>query len=413
MPVYEYTALDLKGRNKTGTVDAESLRIARQKLRTLKIYPISIKESDDVDVKEKKSTEGFFSIFNKNPFSRVRPSEVSMLTRQLATLIGAGFPLVSALKTLVPQAKSSAFKKVMANIKEDIEGGVTFATALSKYESIFPPLYINMVKAGENSGTLEIVLERLAEVTEKQQDLNNRIKMAMAYPILMTGVGGLVLFVLITFIVPNIVSIFTDMQQTLPAPTQFLIDMSDFLRGYWWLALAFIILIVLMFQRMKKTTQGRYMIDKTLLKTPGLQSLIKKLAVARFSRTLGSLLKNGVSMLNALTIVKNIAGNEVVANVIEDATKEVEQGQELNIAISNGGVFPYLSIQMMQVGEKSGKLEEMLEKIAEVFEKEVETTVQALTSLLEPLVILVMAVVVGFIVLAICLPIFEMNQLIQ
>ena len=168
-----------------------------------------------------------------------------------------------------------------------------------------------------------------------------------------------------------------------------------------------------MFQRMKKTTQGRYMIDKTILKTPGLQSLIKKLAVARFSRTLGSLLKNGVSMLNALTIVKNIAGNEVVANVIEDATKEVEQGQELNIAISNGGVFPYLSIQMMQVGEKSGKLEEMLEKIAEVFEKEVETTVQALTSLLEPLVILVMAVVVGFIVLAICLPIFEMNQLIQ
>ena len=414
MPIYEYTALDLKGKNKTGTIDAESLRVARQKLKSLKIYPISVKQVDQFDLNSgaKEDKQSFLKL-DSNPFSRVKASEVSMVTRQLATLLNAGFPLVSALKTLIPQAKTQALKKIISSVKDDIEGGKSFAVAISKYSSVFSPLYINMVKVGESSGTLEIVLERLADVTEKQQELSHRIKMAMAYPILMAGIGVLILFILITFIVPNIVSIFTDMQQNLPGPTKLLIDISDGLKLYWWVLILLIIFIVLIFKRMKKTKQGRYVIDKTLLKIPGLSSLIRKLAVARFSRTLGSLLKNGVSILNALAIVKNIVGNEIIADVIQDASKEVERGQNLNVALSRSNVFPYLSIQMMQVGEQSGKLEEMLEKIASVFEKEVETTVQALTSLLEPLIILVMAVVVSFIVLAICLPIFEMNQLIQ
>ncbi len=414
MPIYEYTALDLKGKNKTGTIDAESLRVARQKLKSLKIYPISVKQVDQFDLNSgaKEDKQSFLKL-DSNPFSRVKASEVSMVTRQLATLLNAGFPLVSALKTLIPQAKTQALKKIISSVKDDIEGGKSFAVAISKYSSVFSPLYINMVKVGESSGTLEIVLERLADVTEKQQELSHRIKMAMAYPILMAGIGVLILFILITFIVPNIVSIFTDMQQNLPGPTKLLIDISDGLKLYWWVLILLIIFIVLIFKRMKKTKQGRYVIDKTLLKIPGLSSLIRKLAVARFSRTLGSLLKNGVSILNALAIVKNIVGNEIIADVIQDASKEVERGQNLNVALSRNNVFPYLSIQMMQVGEQSGKLEEMLEKIASVFEKEVETTVQALTSLLEPLIILVMAVVVSFIVLAICLPIFEMNQLIQ
>ena len=371
MPSYEYTALDLKGKNKTGTIDAESLRIARQKLRNFKIYPISIKEVETITeapTKGKKKTSAI-SILNKNPFSRVKASEVSMLTRQLATLLGAGFQLAAALKTLVPQSKSQAFKRIVTDVKEAIEEGSSFADALAKYPSVFPPLYINMVKAGESSGTLEIVLERLADVTEKQQELNHRIKMAMSYPILMAGIGGLVLFILLAFIVPNIVSIFTDMNQTLPAPTQFLINTSENIKSYWWILIILFAFIIIVFKRIKRTDTGRYLVDKALLAIPGIGSLIRKLAVARFTRTLGSLLKNGVSMLNALSIVKNIAGNEVIANLIETASVEVEQGQELNLALSSDNVFPYLAIQMIQVGEQSGKLEAMLEKIAEVLKK--------------------------------------------
>ena len=408
MPVFEYTALDSRGKTTSGIIDAEGAQAARQKLRTSGIFPVSIKET--LETAPKKISRPFTL---SRRLGRVKPVEVSMMTRQLATLIGAGFPLVSALDALVPQTKSHGFKKILAQIKNLIVEGNSFAQALSKYPGAFSPLYVNMVRAGETSGTLEIVLEQLAEITEKQQALMNRIQTALAYPIFMMVIGTIVLLVLLIYIVPSITSIFADMDQVLPTPTRILIFLSEFFKSYWWSILIVLVAIGVFFNRAKKTTKGRYWIDKTMLLLPGMGILAKKLAVARFARTLGSLLDNGVSMLIAMDIVKNIAGNILIADSVETAAIEVGKGQGLGAALSGSGIFPQLSIQMIQVGEQSGQLENMLTKIADVYENEVETNILRLTSYLEPVMILVMGSIVGFIVLSICLPIFEMNQLIR
>ena len=408
MPVFEYTALDNKGKSTSGIIDAEGAQVARQKLRTSGIFPVSIKEAQEAQPKKESET---FSLASR--FSRTRPVEVAMMTRQLATLVGAGFPLVSALDALVPQTKSHGFKKILAQIKNLIVEGNSFARALSNYPGQFSSLYVNMVRAGETSGTLEIVLERLADLTEKQQALKNRIQTALAYPIFMMVIGTAVLFILLIYIVPSITSIFSDMNQVLPTPTRILIFLSDFFKSYWWSIFIIIAVVAVFFNRAKKTEKGRFWIDKTVLMLPGVGILVKKLAVARFARTLGSLLENGVSMLIALDIVKNIAGNRLIADSVETAAIEVGKGQGVGAALSGSGIFPLLSIQMIQVGEQSGQLETMLTKISDVFENEVETTIMRLTSYLEPVMILVMGTIVAFIVLSICLPIFEMNQLIR
>ncbi len=408
MPVFEYTALDARGKTTSGIIDAEGALAARQKLRTSGIFPVSIKESHEAALKKESK-----SISLSSRFSRVKPVEVAMMTRQLATLIGAGFPLVSALDALVPQTKSHGFKKIMAQIKNLIVEGNSFAHALSKYPTTFSTLYTNMVRAGESSGTLEIVLDRLADITEKQQALMNRIQTALAYPIFMLIFGTLVLFILLIYIVPSFTSIFADMNQTLPTPTRLLIFLGEFFKAYWWSIFIVIGIIWFFFNRFKKTDKGRYWIDKTILAIPLTGNLARKLAVARFARTLGSLLENGVSMLIALDIVKNIAGNILISEAVETAAIEVGKGQGLGASLSGRGIFPQLSIQMILVGEQSGALEKMLTKIADVFENEVETSIMRLTSYLEPVMILVMGICVLFIVLSICLPIFEMNQLIR
>lgn len=392
----------------SGIIDADGAPGARQKLRSTGIFPVSIREAQEAP---EKKTRRLYDL--SRLFTRVKPTEIAMMTRQLATLINAGFPLVSALDALLPQTKSHRFKKILAQTKDSIVEGKSFAQALSQYPSIFSPLYINMVRAGETSGTLEIVLERLADISERQQDLVNRIQTALAYPIFMSVIGVLVLFVLLTYIVPSITTIFADMNQVLPLPTRLLILLSDFFKSFWWIILIILVAAGVALHQTKKTENGRYVYDKTLLSFPILGILAKKLAVARFARTLGSLLENGVSMLIALDIVKNIAGNLLISNAVETAAQEVGKGQALWAALNEGRIFPQLSIQMIQVGEQSGELEAMLNKIADVFEKEAESSILRLTSYLEPVMILVMGCIVGFIVLSICLPIFEMNQLIR
>jgi general secretion pathway protein F len=408
MPVFEYTALDAKGKNTTGIIDADGIQAARQKLRASGKFPVAIREAQEVLAKKNRQR---FSLGDW--FSRVKPAHVAITTRQLATLIGAGFPLVSALDALLPQTSSYALKRTLARVKDLVVEGNTFAHALSQFPGIFPPIYMNMVRAGETSGTLEIVLERLAEITEKQQALNNRIQASLAYPVFMLFFGVVVLFILLTYIVPTITSIFTDMKQVLPTPTRVLIALSDFFRDYWWMILALTVAGALALRQFRRTPRGRRWYDTTLLKLPGFGTLARKLAVARFSRTLGSLLENGVTLLVALDIVRNIVGNVLIADTVSLAGEEVSKGKSLWLSLSEGRVFPALSIQMIQVGEQSGELEKMLYKIADVFENEVETTILRLTSYLEPVMILVMGCAVGFIVLSICLPIFEMNQLIR
>ena len=408
MPVFEYTALDPKGKTTSGIIDAEGALAARQKLRTSGIFPVTIKETEAAAPKKESKT------FNLSlQFSRVKPVEVAMMTRQLATLVGAGFPLVSALDALIPQTKSHGFTRIMAQLKDRIVEGNSFAQALSKYPATFSSLYVNMVRAGETSGTLEIVLDRLADITEKQQALMNRIQTALAYPIFMLIFGSLVLFILLVYIVPSFTSIFADMNQVLPTPTRLLIFLGEFFKSYWWGIFVIIGIVWFIFKRAKKTEKGSYLIDKAVLSLPLTGNAARKLAVARFARTLGSLLENGVTMLVALDIVKNIAGNKLVSEAVETAAIEVGKGQGLGAALSSRGVFPQLSIQMILVGEQSGELENMLTKISDVFENEVETSIMRLTSYLEPVMILVMGMCVLFIVLSICLPIFEMNQLIR
>ena len=408
MPVYEYTALDARGKTTSGIIDADGAAGARQKLRATGFFPVTIKES--LETPEKKTTH---IAKLSRLLTRIKPVEVAIMTRQLATLITAGFPLVSALDALVPQTKSYRLKTILAQVKDAIVEGQSFAQALSQYPGVFSPLFINMVRAGETSGTLEIVLERLADITEKQQDLNNRIQTALAYPMFMCIIGTLVLFVLLTYIVPSITAIFADMIQVLPTPTRLLIWLSDFFKSFWWVILIFIVAAAVALRQAKKTEKGGQVYDKTVLSLPIFGILAKKLNVARFARTLGSLLENGVSMLIALDIVKNIAANVLISRAVEAAAQDVGKGQALWAALNESKIFPQLFIQMIQVGEQSGELEKMLNKIADIFEKEVETSILRLTSYLEPVMILVMGCIVGFIVLSICLPIFEMNQLIR
>ncbi|MEJ2637982.1 MAG: type II secretion system inner membrane protein GspF [Desulfosarcinaceae bacterium] len=408
MPVYDYTALSNKGKTLTGIIDAESTAAAKQKLRAGGNYPVNIEE-----VSHRAKSKGGKSRSRSGAlFSRVRASDIAMMTRQLSTLVGAGFPLVSALDALVPQTKSQGFVKIIAQLKDAIVEGNSFASALARYPNIFSSLYVNMVKAGESSGTLEIVLDRLADITEKQQALKSRIRAAMAYPIFMALIGAAVLILLLTFIVPNITSIFTDMGKTLPTPTRMLISVSGWLTQYWWLLLLLLIAAGFALRAMRKTDRGAFYIDRLILRLPLFGSLVRRLTVARFTRTLGSLLQNGVSMLIALDISRGIAGNRLISEAIEAAAVDVEKGRGLGQSLGGADTFPSLAVQMIEVGEHSGNLEEMLIKIADVYEREVESLVMSLTSLMEPIMILGMALVVGFIVLSICLPIFEMNQLV-
>lgn len=408
MPVYEYSALNSKGKTTTGIIDAESGTAARQKIRGLGNFPVSIKEIFDAG--EKKQTRG---ISLSRYFTRVKAMDTAMMTRQLSTLLSAGLPLVTALDTLIPQTKSQAFKAILAQIKDSIVEGNTFAGALAMYPGTFSTLYTNMVQAGESSGTLEIVLERLADITEKQQSLNNRIKSALTYPVFMGFIGVGVLFFLLTVIVPEITSIFEEMEQALPTPTIVLISISDVMQSYWWLFVMVGIMFFFIGRYLKRTEKGRFYWDRATLYLPLFGTLSRKLSISRFSRTLGSLLENGVSMLSALEIVKNISDNILISQAVEKASESVGKGQGLAVSLSEYGIFPNLPIQMIQIGEQSGELETMLSKIADIYENEAESSILGLTSLLEPVMIFLMAVVVGFIVLSICLPIYEMNQMVM
>lgn len=405
MPVYEYTALDVRGNTLSGIVDADSPAGARQKLRAAGNYPVAVTEAASLSVQQS-------TLFFKR-FRRVRHSELAIMTRQLGTLMTAGFPLVAALDALIPQTRSPLLKNQLTRIKDAIVGGSSFSQALSTDSNTFSPLYINMIQAGESSGTMELVLDRLAEMIEKQQQVTQRITSAMTYPVFMTLIGAGILLFLITYIVPTIAALFADMKQVLPAPTRILIAASQILKLWWWVFPIAIAFFILSFQRLRNTISGRHAIDRGMLSLPIMGEFLRKLSAARLARTLGLLLENGVSLLSALEIVKNIAGNVIIADAVEAAANKVRQGQGLAGSLDATRQFPSLFIQMIQVGEQSGALESMLKKVADLFENEVESALMRMASLLEPVMILIMGVMVGFIVLSICLPIFEMNQLIR
>lgn len=408
MPVYEYTALDSSGKKVKGIIDADSQAAARKKIRHGGNYPVDISET--VPKSREKKGQSFASL---QLGQRIKQQEIHVATRQLATLLGAGIPLIPALSGLIEQTPNKSLKKIVAQIKDAVNEGNSLTSALAEHPRLFSKIYVNMVRAGEASGSLDVVLERLAEFGENQQALKSRIKAAMIYPIFMAFVGTVVLFLLITFIVPSITKVFSDTQQALPLPTIILIGISDFLRDFWWLVLiAFIALIAFIRFYIKRPT-GRRMWDRLKLSLPGLSDLNTKIASARFGRTLASLLESGVPLITSLQIVKNIVNNVLLADIIDEASEELEKGKSLSQILRGNKWFTPMLVQMIAVGEQSGALEKMLEKAADSYEKEVESKIMALTSMIEPVMILVMGMVVSFIVVSILLPIFEMNQLIR
>jgi general secretion pathway protein F len=408
MPVYEYTALDGAGKNVSGIVDADSAVAARQKLRGSGIFPVEIKTTSS---KPKDAPSRAVTI--TNIFQRVKPGELSATTRQLSILLGAGVTLVASLDALIAQIANPLLKKIMAQVKEAVNEGRSLAFALSQHPRVFSQIYINMVRAGEASGSLDLVLDRLAEFSEHQDALRGRFRAALAYPVFMFFIGSIILFFLVTFIVPNITKIFSDMHQTLPLPSLVLIGVSNFLKSFWWLVFLVVIGCVLLIKKLIKTPKGSHIWDEIKLRIPVVGAIYLKMAMARFGRTLGSLLRSGVPPLSALEIVRNIVNNTLIAEAIDHAMEEIEAGASLATSLAQSRWFPPIVIQMISVGEQSGELENMLDKVAEVYERETESKIMAMTSMLEPVMILVMGVVVGFIVISILLPIFEMNQMIR
>jgi general secretion pathway protein F len=408
MPVYEYSALDSRGKQTKGIIDADNPLSARNKLRGSDLFPVKIKESSS-HIKTQHSGSTSVSTLLR----RIKAGEISTITRQLATLMSAGIPLVSSLELLITQEVNPLLKKVLAQTKESVNEGNSLASSLANHSKYFSQIYINMVTAGEASGSLDLVLERLAEFSENQEALKGKVIAAMVYPVIMLCIGVLALLLLVTFVVPKFAAVFDEMEKALPLPTIIVIGASNFLKSYWWLILLVFIIAGFIFRHAKRTERFSRMWDEVKLKIPAFGSVIKRMIIARFARTLGSLLQSGVTLINALEIVRNVVNNIPVAEIIDNAIDEIKEGKALSVPLSKNKLIPPVVVQMISVGEHSGELEKMLNKIADIYEREVESKVSAMTSMLEPLMLLVMAVIVGFIAFSILQPIMEMSQIVH
>lgn len=404
MSVYEYKAINSAGKKISGLIEAETELHAKNKLRHSDSYPITIKESNKTTSTKNRNL--------KLLLKRVSIDEIHVFTRQLATLISAGLPLITALDTIANQAENSSLKQIILNIKASINEGQSLADSLADHPRHFSPVYINMIHAGEASGTLSVVLERLADFGESQQALNGKLKAALIYPVFMAFIGTAILILLITYIVPNITQVFDDMEKVLPLPTQLLLGLSSALTQYWWLILLLFAAIVILVKQFLKQESGQSMRDFIKIKFPIIGSVAHKIILARFSATLGSLVQSNVELISSLVIVKALVNNVHLAQVIEKTIEDVQKGASITKSLTHSPWFPPMLVQMLAVGEQSGSLAQMLDKAATAYEREVDTAVSGMTSLIEPIMIAGMGIAVGFVVLSILLPIFEMNQMI-
>lgn len=407
MAVYTWNGYTEKGKDTKGMVDALSLREAKLKLRSQGIFVRSISEEIAAD------TARLWDISLKELFGKIGSEDITVMTRQLSTLIAAAIPLVDALNALYEQTDSTALKKTIAQVRDSVNEGSSFADALSQHKRTFPDLYVNMVRSGEVSGALDIVLLRLAEFMEGQHRLRSKIVAAMIYPILLFCVCAVVLIYLLTSIVPKVITIFESMNQVLPLPTRILIALSDFFIAAWWVVLLACIGIIYAVVRWKKTERGSMKFDRIKMKIPLYGSVYKKISVARFARTLGTLLASGVPILESMSIVASVVQNKVMESAVEDSIAEVMDGSSIAAPLKKSGEFPPILIHMITVGEKSGKLEDMLLRVADAYEEEVETSVAGLTSVLEPFMILIMGVSVAFVVISILFPMLQISQIIR
>ncbi|MGI5863426.1 MAG: type II secretion system inner membrane protein GspF [Myxococcales bacterium] len=413
MPVFEYKGLTEAGKSIRGVRDADSAKTLRALLRKEGIYLTEVVAEKDAAGAASSAIKGREVNVKKLVGGRISSSDVAVMTRQLAVLIGAGVALVEALSALQEQVDHDRLKLIVSQVKTRVNEGASLADAMAQHPKVFSTLYVNMIRAGEHSGALDVVLVRLADFTESQARLRNKIVGTLIYPALMLVVGILIMAVLFTVVVPNVTKIFENNKMTLPVMTRMLIAISSFASQYWWLVLLLLVAAVWGFFAWKKTPKGRAKWDRLLLKAPVFGKLVRMIAVARFSRTLATLLKSGVPLLGALDIVKNIVNNTVLAEVIDNSRDSIREGESIAAPLKRSGEFPPLVYHMIAIGERSGQLEDMLVSVADAYDDQVEVSVTALTALLEPVMIVGMGGAVAFIVFSILMPILQMNTMVH
>ena len=406
MPIFEYRGVDIKGKDVRGIIDADTPRLARTRLKKSGVFPTDVQEA----VSEGRGKRRDLSLAHL--MRRARIQDVAVMTRQLATLVEAGLPMVPALNSLANQIENPHLKKVVSQVRERVKEGTSLSDALREFPRAFSNLYVNMVAAGESSGALDIVLVRLADFTENQVKLRNRVVAALIYPILMVFLASAAVIFLMVRVVPKILELFEDWGQALPLPTVVLLEITNFLKSYGWLLLLGLVAGLLILVFYFKTQKGHVVFDRLTLRAPIMGRLTRIIATTRFSRTLGTLLASGIPLVRAMNIVKSVVNNRVIAKAIENSQESIVEGQSIAAPLARSGVFPPMVTDMIAVGENSGQLEHMLMKVSDAYDNQIETTVSGLTSILEPLLIVFMGGIVLFIVLAVLLPIFEMNQMV-
>jgi type IV pilus assembly protein PilC len=400
MPVtYAWKGKTAAGEAVTGEVTVESRKELTNVLRKRRVIA--------TEVKEKKSA--------KKGMRRgsVKTNDLAIFTRQFATMINAGLPIVQCLDTLAKQVTKERFRETIQQVTRDVESGSTLAEAMGKHRSVYPDLYISMVEAGESGGILDVVLQRLAVFLEKLDALKRKVKTAMIYPTVVLSVMVLASVFLLVFVIPTFAKMFSDFGGTLPLPTRIVMGMSAFLRSRWYLLAGAAGIAAYAIRRYRATEKGRLKIDTLLLRTPAIGEILRKSAVARFTRTLGTLISSGVPILDGLGITARTAGNMVVHNAVMQTRVSIREGQTIAEPLRASGVFPPMVVQMIAIGEETGALDEMLEKIADFYEQEVDSAVEGLTSIIEPVMIVLMGGMVGGMVVAMYLPIFRMVNVIM
>jgi general secretion pathway protein F len=405
MAVFEYRGILVgTGKPVKGVRDAENPKALRTALRKDGVLLTVATEGKAAEAKASRDIKIFEFM------GRPSTSDVAVLSRQMATLIGAGIPLFESLNALIEQVENEQMKRALTQVREQVREGTSFAKALEAHPQIFPTLYVSMVRAGEASGTLQKVLERLTQFLESQSKLKGKVTSAMAYPILMMIIGVTLISILMIAVVPNVTTIFASMDQQLPWYTALLITSSDFMASYWWLLLTVLGLSIYGFRRWKSTPQGKLRWEGFVLKIPVFGKVVLMLSIARFARTLATLLSSGVALLTAMDIVSNVLGNAALEKVVMEAISSIREGQSIAEPLKRSGRFPPIVTHMITVGEKSGQLESMLESVADAYDVEVENRVQILTSLLEPMMIVLMGGAVGFIAVSILMPLIQMSS---
>jgi type II secretory pathway component PulF len=405
MPKFIYKAKTRPKDIIQGSLEASSQDEAIKKINQLGYFPLEVKEEKSVPTQPKDFS---FSFPRKKKFNFL-----VIFTRQFSDLLDSGLTVLQSIDLIYKQTYQPQLKEMISHLRDFVRDGDSLSVALSRYPEFFDNFFINIVRSGEISGNLSLVLKRLADFTEREADIRSKIRTSLAYPVLIALIGAVTIFILLTFVVPRLEMMFTELSQRLPFPTVILINISNFLSSYWWLIIIILGLIVLYFKMLKRTKDGRLSIDRLKINLPLFGEFIKKSQIAHFARTLAELLVNGVTVIQAIDAVTEVLDNEVLRRDTQRMLQEITDGSSLSNALSKSKYFPEFMVSLVAVGEQSGQPEKSLFKIAESFERQTDRMIKVITSLLEPMLILIVGLAVGFIVISMLLPIFQMNLMIK